>query len=167
MSHTADIPAHFSLVYTFKAPKELVFDAFSNADALNQWWGPAESKNSVVSLDFRPGGIFHFRMEFSNTEVAYGRFLYRTIQPYDLLEFTNAFADEQARVVKPPFEIPFPLEIFYRLEFREENGNTVLTLTGQPVDPEPEEMASFLNINRSMQQGFSATFSKLATYLRK
>lgn len=50
----------FTFVREFDAPKNLVFNAFSNAGALNEWWGPAESANSVISLDFRPGGIFHF-----------------------------------------------------------------------------------------------------------
>ena len=43
------------MIHEFEAPKQLVFDAFSTAEALNEWWGPVETNNSVVSLDFRPG----------------------------------------------------------------------------------------------------------------
>ncbi len=96
----------------------MVFNAFSNAEALNEWWGPVETNNSVISLDFRPGGIFHFKME-SDGHVSYGRFLFKTIQPYDLLEFTNAFADEKANIVQAPFDINIPLEIFYSMRFTE------------------------------------------------
>ena len=49
----------FRLTHVFHAPKEKVFKAFSTAEALNAWWGPAETSNSVIKLDFRPGGIFH------------------------------------------------------------------------------------------------------------
>ncbi|MBN9381813.1 MAG: SRPBCC domain-containing protein [Chitinophagaceae bacterium] len=154
----------FMLVREFDAPQKLVFNAFSNAEALNEWWGPAESKNSVVSLDFRPGGIFHFKMDFDG-HISYGRFLFSKVAPYDLLEFTNAFADDQGRVVKAPFDIPLPLEIFYRLIFTGHNGKTTITLTGEPVNASPEEIESFYSINSSMEEGFGGTFDKLVAYL--
>src|SRR5882757_4349660 len=156
--------AEFHLVHEFDAPKKLVFNAFSDAEALNEWWGPAESHNSVIKLDFRPGGIFHYKMEFSGM-TSYGRFLFGKIDPYDLLEFTNSFADEHANIVKAPFDIQLPLEIFYRLAFTENNGKTTITLTGQPVNASPGEVEGFLSIGSSMQQGFGATFDKLSAYL--
>ncbi|MGN7823717.1 SRPBCC family protein [Chitinophaga sp. 22536] len=159
-------PVDFKMEYRFKAPRDLVFKAFSTAEALNEWWGPVETHNSVVSLDFRPGGIFHFKMEGAG-QVSYGRFLFRDIQPPHLLEFTNAFADEQAQVVKAPFDMPFPLEILYRITLHEEGEETVLSLVGQPLAANTEETASFLSINGSMQKGFGGTFGQLVIYLRK
>lgn len=158
--------AAFTLTYEFDAPRKLVFNAFSNAEALNEWWGPVQTKNSVIKLDFRPGGIFHFKME-ANGSVNYGRFLFGKIEPYDLLEFTNAFADEHAHVVKAPFDIQIPAEIFYRLVFSENKGRTSILLTGEPVNASDQEVDGFLSINTSMQEGFGATFSQLAIYLEK
>lgn len=159
-------PNTFTLSYEFNAPRRLVFEAFGNAEALNEWWGPAESRNTVISLDFRPGGIFHFKMDF-NGAISYGRFLFRTIRPHDLLEFTNAFADENARVVKAPFDIQLPPEIFYSLSFAENNGKTVLTLTGRPENGTDAEIEGFNAIHQNMQDGFAKTFGKLAEYLAR
>lgn len=156
----------FRLVYTFDAPKELVFNAFADADALNEWWGPAETDNSVISLDFTPGGIFHFKMDY-NGHISYGRFLFRQIQPHDLLEYTNAFCDEHAQVIPAPFDVKLPLEILYRMEFTEANGKTKITMTGEPVNASHEEEEGFSAINESMQQGFAGTFDKLVKYLAK
>ena len=156
----------FRLTHVFNAPKKLVFNAFSTAEALNNWWGPVETTNSVIKLDFRPGGIFHFKME-SGENLSYGRFLFGKIEPYDLLEFTNAFADEHANVVKAPFDIEIPKEIFYQLRFEEHNGQTTITLTGQPVNASDAETAAFISINEGMEQGFGATFNKLAAYLMR
>ncbi|WP_157753029.1 SRPBCC domain-containing protein [Chitinophaga sp. MD30] len=156
----------FTLAYTFQAPQEQVFGAFGNAEALNAWWGPAETQNSVICLDFRPGGIFHFRM-VSAGGVHYGRFLFTRIEPHYLLEFNNAFADEDANVVPPPFDLPFPLEVHYKLVFSEYNGATTITLTGTPVDADPEATAGFHAIRDSMEQGFGGTFGKLAHYLQQ
>jgi uncharacterized protein YndB with AHSA1/START domain len=165
-THSVSTTPAFTLTYTFSAPKDLVFNAFGTAEALNEWWGPVESRNTVIQLDFKPGGIFHFKMEFP-AFTTYGRFLFGRIQPYDLLEFTNAFADEKANVIQAPFDIPFPREIFYRLDFTEQNGQTTIHLTGLPVDASDEETKGFLSINTSMQQGFGATFDKLSNYLDK
>lgn len=154
----------FTLVHEFNAPKKLVFNAFSNAEALNEWWGPPECKNSVIKLDFKTGGIFHFKMEHPEG-TTYGRFLFGKIIPYDLLEYTNAFSDEHANIVAAPFDIKIPREIFYRLTFEEKDGKTILTLTGEPVNASPEEEEGFHSINDSMHQGFGATFDKLVVYL--
>lgn len=156
----------FTFTYEFNAPKKLVFGAFSDADALNEWWGPVETTNSVISLDFKPGGVFHYKMESSHG-TNYGRFLFKTINPYDLLEFTNAFADEKANIIKAPFPIPIPLEIFYSLSFTEHKSKTTITLTGTPLNATKEEIDGFLSINSSMKQGFGATFDQLSAYLEK
>ena len=156
----------FTLVHSFNAPKELVFNAFGNAEALNEWWGPVETRNSVIKLDFRPGGIFHYKME-SNGKINYGRFLFGRIVPHDLLEFTNAFSDEHAKIVKPPFDIQLPLEIFYQLTFTEKNGRTTITMTGEPVNASAGEVEGFGSINAGMQEGFGKTFDQLAKYLNK
>lgn len=158
--------APFTLTYEFDAPKKIVFEAFGNAAALNEWWGPVEAKNTVISLDFRPGGIFHFKMDF-NGHITYGRMLFGQINKYDLLEFNNAFADENANPIPAPFEIKIPTEIFYRMIFTEKNGKTTISMTGEPVNANAEELAGFKSIEESMQQGFGATFLKLSQYLRK
>ena len=154
----------FTLTHEFNAPKALVFNAFGNADALNEWWGPVETENSVISLDFKQGGIFHYKMSF-NGNATYARFLFGQIKPHDVLEFTNAFTDEQANVIPAPFDMELPLEIFYSLHFTESNGKTIIMLTAEPVNATKEQEEGFHSINESMQQGFGATFNALAAYL--
>lgn len=154
----------FKIVREFHAPREDVFNAFAEVEALNEWWGPAETNNSTISLDFRPGGIFHFKME-KDGNVNYGRFLFGRIVPHHILEFTNSFADENANVIAAPFDISLPKAIFYSLFFSDQNGVTVITLTGTPVEASLEEIEGFQAINESMQQGFGGTFDQLAAYL--
>jgi len=160
----ADNKTTIVIQHEFDAPKQMVFEAFSTAEALAEWWGPVECKNAVLSLDFREGGIFHFKMDMQG-HISYGRFIFGKIQPYDLLEFSNAFADANARPVKAPFDIDLPLEIFYRLVFTEKNSKTTITLTGEPVNASKNEDEAFRSIDAGMRKGFGATFHKLAEYL--
>ncbi len=55
--------AELLIIRAFNAPKELVFKAFSEADRLEQWWGPKGSQIKVTKLDFHPEGIFLYKVE--------------------------------------------------------------------------------------------------------
>lgn len=158
--------AKFTITHIFDSPKKLVFNAFSNEDALAEWWGPVECKNTVLKLDFRTGGIFHYKMEKDGV-INYGRFTFGRIEPYDLLEFTNAFSDEHANIIRAPFDIQLPVQIFYQFRFAEKKGKTIITMTGLPVKATREEEEAFRSINTSMEQGFGATFKQLSLYLEK
>ncbi len=161
-----DQSGKFYLSYEFNAPKELVFTAFSNAEALGEWWGPVEMNNTVMSLDFRVGGIFHFRME-GHGQVSYGRMLFTQVEPCDLLQFSNAFCDEHAQVKKAPFEVNLPLEILYTLSFTEVNGKTTIDMTGQALNASEEAMEGFISINDDMKRGFESSFEQLSGFLGK
>ncbi|MEE3850188.1 SRPBCC family protein [Gordonia sp. LSe1-13] len=47
---------------TINAPRELVFEAFTEVRHLAQWWGPDGFSTTTRSFDFRPGGAWDFVM---------------------------------------------------------------------------------------------------------
>jgi uncharacterized protein YndB with AHSA1/START domain len=44
------------------APRELVFEAFTEVRHLSQWWGPEGFTTTTRSLEFRAGGVWDFVM---------------------------------------------------------------------------------------------------------
>ena len=46
----------------FAARRPVVFRALSEADQLMRWWGPASCPVIECTVDFRPGGIWHYRL---------------------------------------------------------------------------------------------------------
>jgi len=155
----------FSLSRTFKAPKELVFRAFSSAEALGKWWGPVEAPIDVISLDFRPGGIFHYRMK--GEQINYGIFRYREIDPPNSITWINSFANEKGETIKPPFEdFDIPREILHRITLTEKDGITTLALTAEPLNASENEISTFIAITESMEQGYGGTFDQLEKYLK-
>lgn len=46
----------------FAAPRELLFEMFSNLDHLLHWWGPKGFTNTFHEFDLRPGGAWRFVM---------------------------------------------------------------------------------------------------------
>ena len=67
------------------APRELVFKAWTEAEHLAKWWGPAGMGLRVISHDPRPGGIFHYAMVAENGSEMFGRMAYREITPPERL----------------------------------------------------------------------------------
>lgn len=153
------------IVRHFNAPKQVVFEAFANAEAMGEWWGPARMDLTVKTFDFMPGGKFHYKME-GGGQTMWGLFKYITISEPDLIEFINSFSDEEGNVCTSPFPMDFPLEIFNQLTITETNGRTTLTLQGNPVNASAVQEETYNSIKDNMQQGFAATFDKLDSYLQ-
>jgi uncharacterized protein YndB with AHSA1/START domain len=85
----------------FNAPRELVFKAFSQAEHLKRWWGPTGWTLPVCTVDFRPGGTWHFCMECvdeSQTFFGYkswGIAVYKEIVEPERIVYTDSFSDEE------------------------------------------------------------------------
>lgn len=47
---------------TFDAPRELVFDAWTNPQHVEKWWGPRGFTTTNREMDVRPGGTWRFNM---------------------------------------------------------------------------------------------------------
>jgi uncharacterized protein YndB with AHSA1/START domain len=46
----------------FDAPRELVFEAWTDPRHLSQWWGPNGFTTTTSAFDMRPGGVWRFVM---------------------------------------------------------------------------------------------------------
>ena len=150
---------------TFSAPRELVWQAWTTADALGQWWGPHIFENRVISLDLRPGGAFHYAMLPPNGDEMYGRFTYDEIDPPSRLVYRSAFADSAGNAIRAPWDATFPLELASTLTLEEVDGGTRLTLRVRPYNPSAAESTAFDGLSDSMDGGFNGTLDALAQYL--
>jgi uncharacterized protein YndB with AHSA1/START domain len=152
------------------APRELVWKAWTEADRLAQWWGPKGAKIRVITLDVRPGGAFHYSMQFKPGHEMFGRFIYREIAPPERLVFINSFSDADGGLTRAPFpqlQGKWPLEVLNTLTLTEQGGKTALTLRGRPINATQEEIAMYVGMFDSMRQGFGGTFDQLAEHLAK
>ena len=151
---------------TFNAPKELVYKAFSNAEAIVQWWGPKGSTLNVKKFDFAPGGVFHYNMEFGG-RVMWGKFVYLEMSAPDRIVFINSFSDEEGNITPNAFIPGFPAETLNIVTFIEHDGKTTLTFRGGPVNATEAQQGVYNAMKDGMQQGFAGTFDALAEYLEK
>ncbi|MFC5468093.1 SRPBCC domain-containing protein [Cohnella suwonensis] len=167
MSEHQAATSEFVISRTFNAPRDLVFKAWSEAEHLQHWWGPKGLAISVATLDFRPGGTFHYCMKAPDGNEMWGKFVYREIVPAEKIVFVNSFSDPEGNIVRPPFLLTFPLEVLNVLTFDEQDGKTTLTLRGGPINATEDELKLYESMHDSMQQGFTGTFDQLEEHLAK
>ncbi len=89
----------------FAAPREAVFQAFSDPAQLVHWWGPKGFTNTFHAFDFRVGGAWEFTMlgpdgaDYPNRKdfveiVENERIVFHHLQPMHVFTMTMTFADE-------------------------------------------------------------------------
>lgn len=157
----------FVLTRVFEAPRQKVWEAFTQARHLAQWWGPRGFDIEVARVELRPGGVFHYSMKAPNGQVMWGKFVYREVKDPELLSFVNCFSDEQGNVIRNPWMPNWPLEVLTTIEFTENAGKTTITLSGGPINATDDERKAYTDNTESMTKGFGGTFDQLAEYLKK
>jgi uncharacterized protein YndB with AHSA1/START domain len=159
--------ADFVISRTFNAPRDLVWQAFTDPERMKEWWGPKGFTVIASKMDFRPGGSYHYGMRAPDGSAMWGKFTYREIVPPSRMVLVNSFSDEAGGITRHPLSPTWPREMLSTFLFVEEGAKTRLTITWQPLNATAEEIATFDGARASMQQGWGGTLEQLEAYLAK
>ena len=159
----------FKIARVFKAPRDRVWTAWSEADQLKQWWGPKGCTIETPHSEFRPGGFFHYAMKFAGAPTMWGRFNYRKIVAPERIVWLNSFSNEKCGIARAPFSELCPLEIENTVTFTEHAGITTVVLCAEPFGENADERRFFdeLCSSGSLEQGYGGTFEQLAEHVAK
>lgn len=86
---------------TFDAPRERVFEAWTDPEQVDQWWGPDGFMTTTDEMDVRPGGVWRFVMISPDGDEYPNRIEYDEVEEPERLAYTHGSPDdpEQFRVV--------------------------------------------------------------------
>lgn len=155
----------FEIVRVFDAPRTRVWRAWTEAEQLRHWWGPAGFKVHTCKLDLRPGGVFLYGMTSPDGSEVWGRFVYREIEPPAKLAFIVSFSDPQGAVTRHPWSPDWPLHIGSTILFDDLGGRTRVTVQWLPHEATDIERSSFEKGRESMKQGWTGTLDQFNRYL--
>lgn len=129
----------------FDAPRDLVFQAWTEPERLMRWWGPKGFTTSSFEMDLRPGGGWRAVMRTPEGEehVHYG--VVREVVRPERLVFTFTWEDEPDH------------EMLVTVTFTERGGKTEMALHQAPF--------ASAESRDSHQEGWNETFDRLAEYL--
>jgi uncharacterized protein YndB with AHSA1/START domain len=162
-------PAETPFVFarTFNAPRERLWQAWTERDRLMQWFGPKGFTMAAARMDFRPGGTFHYCLRSSDGQEMWGKFVYREIVAPERIVLVNSFSDAAGGITRHPMSATWPLEMLSTFTLTEENGATTAAVRWIPINATEEEGRTFAGAHEGMKQGWTGTFDQLAQYLAK
>ncbi len=106
---TTDLEARdIELTKILDAPRELVFEAFTEADHLAAWWGPEGFDVASATSDPRPGGAFTIVMRSPDGVETPVEGTYRELDaPHRLVAATTAVAPDGTPLIEGETEVSF------------------------------------------------------------
>ena len=157
----------FTITRVFDAPRERVWQAWTEPERLKHWWGPKGFKVHTCKVDLRPGGVFHYGMKAPDGTEVWGRFIYREIVAPEKLVFIVSFSDPQGGRARHPWSEHWPLDILSTVTFEALESRTRVSVQWIPHDASELERKTFDEGRDSMTQGWTGTLDHLDSYLGK
>jgi len=119
---TVDKPAKTVVVKAeFDAGLDLVWDAYTKAELLDQWWAPKPCTSRTKHMNFEVGGRRFYAMVSPDGSEGWAVQKYTSITPKSNFKFFNAFADEHENLQLPGSDWDF--------NFSEQNGTTKVSIS--------------------------------------
>lgn len=160
MAAKTEAPARDVIVTrVFKAPRALVWQAWTDATMFQRWYGPKDFTAQVARMDVRVGGSFLWGMRHPRGMEYWTTGIFREVEPTQRLVYTDSPADAQGNRVAPShYGMPGDtlVESLVTVVFEDADGGTRLTLR-----------QSGLPAAAGAEGGWNQAFDKLAAAIAK
>ena len=142
-----------SITAEFDAERDLVWDAYTKPELLDQWWAPKPFASRTKVMDFREGGRRFYAMVSPEGQERWAVQKYTSITPKTNFKLFNAFADADENLELPGSD--------WDLNFSEQNGTTKVSISIYNESLERLEKM----IEMGFKEGFTMTLGSLKELL--
>ena len=126
----------------FDAPRELVWQAWTDPEHFMLWWGPKDYTCPFCEMDLRVGGKYLNCMRGPDGKEYWSTGVIKELIPERKLVVTDNFSDEKGNI-KPAsdYGVPgnWPKELLITVYLEEADGATKLKLRHQGIPDEARE----------------------------
>ena len=151
----------------FNAPRQLVFDAWTQVKHLNNWMFPMPGCIcEFVSADIQNGGSSLHKVTMPNGHEMWLFTKYEEVTSPEKLVFLQYMSNQNGEIV-PMAHIPnWPRDMLATLLFEElSETKTKLTFLWEPRNPTAQEVAAFESTRADHGKGWGAGMEQLLSYL--
>jgi uncharacterized protein YndB with AHSA1/START domain len=141
----------------FNAPIEKVWQAYTDHEILDQWWGPSPWRAETKTINFTVGGYWLYSMVSPENQKQWGRINYFGIEQYKSIEIEDAFCDENGKLNN---ELPVSKG---QIAFNKTvNGTKVMFKMIYPTETDLEKI-----VEMGFEQGISICLDQLESLLKE
>ncbi|MNJ91270.1 hypothetical protein D3C87_89200 [compost metagenome] len=160
---------NFVINRTFDAPRNVMFDMWTNPKHFSQWLPPTGFTMKFLRSDITPGGSTFYVMTNDRDITMHGRTNYLDIHRPDRIVYTQQFCDEKENISRHPLAPTWPETMLTTVALTEEGPDqTRVTVTWEPYGATtPEELDAFIKAKAGMTVGWTGSFDKLEDALSK
>jgi len=155
------------IVREFNAPRELVFDAWTKVEHLNNWMFPmAGCQCQFVSADIKDGGTSLHKIIMPNGHEMWLFTVYEEVSAPEKLVFLQYFSNENGEILPHPAMPDWPKDMLATLHFESLPENqTKISFYWEPRNPTDKELVAFEASRADHHKGWGAGMDQLAIYL--
>jgi uncharacterized protein YndB with AHSA1/START domain len=95
----------------------------------------------------------------------WGKWVYREIVAPEKMVSVVSFTDEKGNPTRHPLSPNWPLEVLSTATLSAQGDKTMLTVRSVAINATAEELKTFADGFKNMEQGFTGTWNQLAEYL--
>ncbi|MFA5872204.1 MAG: SRPBCC domain-containing protein [Parcubacteria group bacterium] len=150
----------------FAAPREKVWNAWTDPEMIKKWWGPKNFTVPHAEIDFKVGGKYLFAMRGAAgpgqpIRDFWSGGTYREIVPMEKIVMTDSFTDEKGNIVPAShygMTGEWSTELKVKIVLEDQDGGTKMTLkhVGIPAGENRD----------GAREGWGQSFDKLAEILK-
>ncbi len=141
----------------FNADLELVWQAWTTSELLEQWFGPSPFRAETISMDFREGGFWHYTLISDEYGKQWGRTDYHKIVNLKYFTASDSFLDENQNLI-PDYPVSK-----WKIDFNQKDYLTIIKVTTTYTSIEDLEKM----IKWGYMDGFKAVMRNLDLLIEK
>jgi uncharacterized protein YndB with AHSA1/START domain len=140
---------------TFDAPRDLVWQAWTDPKHIGAWWGPDGFTTTVEKQELKAGGSIVLNLQGPDGRTYPCRGVYREIKKPEKIVYSGIADDDN------PCGAGLPPRSTVTVTFAEKSGRTTVTILTQLENPADRDAV----IAHGFRQGWEASFDHLAQHL--
>ena len=149
MNETAN--RELSVTRLLNAPRELVWEVWTNPKHITHWWGPTGFSTTTHKMDLKPGGVWRFMMHGPDGTDFPNKIIFIEVKKPELLVYKHSGEDHTE-------DIKFHVTV----NFEKQGNKTKLTM--RSLFDSPEELERVIR-EYGAKEGMYQTVDRLAAYL--
>lgn len=155
----ADADREIVITRVFAAPRELVWQVWTQPDHIAKWWGPRGFTTRVEGVDLRAGGKWRYVMVGPDGTEYPVHGVFREVVPPERIVTTDEFDEGW----QPPQPIDLPRGIVVTALFADEGDKTRLTLRIVHATAEDKQKHEAMGVVGGWQSSFDCMDDYLAS----